>query len=118
MREFSSGATRDHGDKPDPEAYWSPLVIEAFNDYMFRHQIQPDGKKREGDNWQKGFGEGQEHYNVCMKSAHRHFMDWWKEHRGLQSREGLDAALAGLLFNVMAYWHMRLIDRLDTEENT
>ena len=30
-------------------------------------------------------------------------MDWWLEHRGYKSREGLEDALMGVLFNVMGY---------------
>jgi len=38
-----------------------------------------------------------------MKSGTRHFMDWWQEHRGMDSREGMNDALCGILFNVFGY---------------
>ncbi len=101
IRTFKTGATRDTEEgKHDYEGYLSPVVLERFAEYMTKHRIQPDGKLRESDNWQMGIP--QESY---MKSAWRHFMDWWKEHRGLESREGLEDALCGLMFNVMGYLH-------------
>jgi hypothetical protein len=53
---------------------------------------------RDSDNWQKGMGK-----DVYIKSGFRHFMDWWMEHRGQDSREGLQDALCALLFNTMGY---------------
>ena len=38
-----------------------------------------------------------------MKSWWRHFIDAWKEHRGYKSRDGMEEALMGALFNNMAY---------------
>lgn len=46
-----------------------------------------------------------------MKSGCRHFFDWWLEHRGHKSREGLENALCGLLFNTMGYLHEYLKDK-------
>jgi hypothetical protein len=46
-----------------------------------------------------------------MKSGWRHFMDWWLEHRGFESREGAEEALCGLLFNVSGYLHELLKNR-------
>ena len=76
----------------------SPLVLERYAEYMNKHRKQADGKLRASDNWQKGIPK-----EVYMKSAWRHFFDWWKEHRGYKSREGLEDALMALLFNVMGY---------------
>lgn len=110
MRNFKSGATRnDEEGKYDYEGFLSPLVVEAYAKYMHKHRLQADGKLRDSDNWQKGFGEN--HFAVCIKSLYRHFIDFWKEHRGLKSREGLDDAIGGILFNVMAYYHKILEDR-------
>lgn len=110
MRKFKSGATRDNDEtKYDYEGFLSPLVIEAYGKYMHKHRKQADGKLRDSDNWQKGFGDN--HFDVCIKSLWRHFMDLWREHRGLPSREGLDDAICGILFNVMAYYHKILADR-------
>jgi hypothetical protein len=101
VRTFKTGATRDSDDtKNDYEGFLSPLVIEAFGDYMTHHRKQADGKIRDSDNWQKGIPK-----DAYMKSGFRHFMDWWKEHRGYGSREGLIYALCGLLFNVQGYLH-------------
>lgn len=104
MRKFDTGATRDtEKGKPDYEGFLSPLVIEAYGRYMHKHRVQADGELRDSDNWQKGFGP--KHLDVCIKSAWRHFIDWWKEHRKLSSRDGIDEAICGLLFNIMAYYH-------------
>ena len=99
MRNFSSGATRnDDTENLDYEGFLHPKVLEAFAKYMHKHRIQKDGKIRASDNWQKGIP--QESY---MKSGHRHFMDWWLEHRGHKSREGIMDALCGLFFNIQGY---------------
>jgi hypothetical protein len=99
VRTFSSGATRDSEEgKLDPEGFLSPLVIQAYCEYMHRHRIQPDGQLRPSDNWQQGIPK-----EAYMKSGWRHFLDWWLGHRGHGSREGLVDALCGLLFNVMGY---------------
>lgn len=102
IRKFKSGAVRDTEDnKLDYEGFISPVVIEEYAKYMHHHRKQSDGNLRDSDNWQKHFGE--KHYDVCMKSLWRHFMDLWKEHRGIKSREGIEFAMMGILFNVMAY---------------
>ena len=111
MRNFKGGGTRDDTEgKFDFEGFLSPLVIEAYGKYMHKNRIQADGKLRDSDNWQKGFGEN--HLSVCMKSLWRHFMDLWKYHRGFKGRESLDEAIGGILFNVMAYYHKILTDRI------
>lgn len=107
MREFSTGATRDNEEnKNDYEGFLSPLVIRAYGDYMHKHRKQADGKLRASDNWQKGIPR-----EAYISSAWRHFLDWWLEHRGHRSREGLKDALCGLLFNVMGYLHEVLKDK-------
>lgn len=109
-RYFATGATRDtDAGKLDFEGFLSPLVLERYAEYMHQHRMQTDGKLRDSDNWQRGFGE--HHLDVCMKSAWRHFMDMWMEHRSLPSRENMDSAICGLLFNVMAYYHHLLKER-------
>lgn len=104
VRTFVTGATRDMDDgKVDYEGFLSPLVVERFAAYMHTHRHQSDGTFRASDNWQKGIPR--EEY---IKSAWRHLMDWWKEHRGHSSRDGLEDALCGLLFNVQGYLHETL----------
>ena len=101
IRKFSTGATRDQDkDKNDYEGFLSPLVIEEFGNYMNIHRKQSDGKLRDSDNWQKGIPKEQ-----YIKSAWRHFLDWWKEHRGFKSRESIKFAMCGIIFNVMGYLH-------------
>ena len=78
-----------------------PIVFEVYGKYMHRHRLQTDGELRDSDNWQNMFGD--KHYDVCMKSLTRHFIDLWLEHRGFKSRDGKKDALCGILFNTMAY---------------
>lgn len=107
LRNFDTGATRDTDDgKYDYEAFLSPHVIEAYGAYMHEHRKQPDGKLRDGDNWQKGIP-----LTVYIKSAWRHFLQLWMIHRGLIARDEkgnrvtLRQAACGVLFNVMGYLH-------------
>lgn len=106
-RYFEGGAYRDtNNGKPDYEGYLSPLSLEAYGRYMMRHQKQSDGVIRDSDNWQKGIPATE-----YMKSAWRHFIDWWKCHRQYQKQPSgynasmLEEALCALMFNVMGYLH-------------
>ena len=103
-RYFESGAYRDTDvGKNDYEGYLSPLVIEAFGDYMTEHRMQSDGRLRASDNWQKGIPQDQ-----YMKSMWRHFLAVWKWHRYGEDPLELEDALCALLFNVMGYLHEHL----------
>ena len=106
-REFATGATRDTDvGKLDFEGFLSPRVLEAFAVYMNKNRVQSDGSTRDSDNWQKGIPK-----SAYMKSAFRHFFDWWKEHRGIPTKDGIESALCGLMFNVMGYLHEYLKDK-------
>lgn len=101
MRTFETGATRDQdSSKLDFEGFLSPAVLVAFAEYMHKHRIQPDGRLRDSDNWQKGMPK-----TAYMKSGWRHFVDWWLLHRGLPARENIVDALCALMFNAMGYLH-------------
>ena len=103
-RQFNSGATRDTDEgKYDYDGFYSPLVVERFGQYMNKHREQSDGNLRDSDNWQKGIP-----MTAYMKSGWRHFIDWWKEHRGYTTKDGLEEALCALLFNVQGYLHEHL----------
>ena len=107
MRTFDTGATRDtETGKLDYEGFLSPLVLERFAEYMNKHRVQADGTLRDSDNWQKGIPK-----EAYMKSGWRHFMDWWKEHRGHESREGLEEALCAVIFNAQGYLHEVLCEK-------
>ncbi len=104
MQTFESGATRDSdGDKPDYEGFLSPLVLVRYGEYMVKHRKQADGALRDSDNWQKGIP-----LKNYIKSALRHIMDVWLEHRGHKTKEGIEEALCAAMFNVMGYLHERL----------
>ncbi len=101
MREFATGATRDTDDgKYDYEAFLSPWVVERYGAYMHANRKQANGQLRDGDNWQKGIPP-----EVYMKSAFRHFVTVWKEHR--QGKVAEDEVCA-VLFNMMGYLHGHL----------
>jgi hypothetical protein len=107
MRQFETGATRssDNG-KPDYEGFISPLVLREYGAFMHRHRLQADGKLRDSDNWQKGMT-----LSVYMKSAWRHFINFWLLHRGYRAytetgaETNLKEEVAALLFNTMGYLH-------------
>ena len=103
FRTFETGAIRDLDEtKFDYEGFLSPYVLDAFGEYMHEKRKLADGSRRDGDNWQKGIPK-----SAYMKSAWRHFMDWWAHHRNLPqlAKEPLETALVGLLFNVSGYLH-------------
>ena len=107
MRKFETGATRDvDEDKYDYEGFLSPLVMERFAEYMDKHRTQADGDLRDSDNWQKGIPK-----EAYMKSGWRHFMDWWKEHRGIKSQEGKEQAICAVIFNAQGYLYEILKDK-------
>lgn len=71
MRLFKSGATRSNaGGKISYYGFRHPLVELSFGKYMLRHQIQEDGKKREPNNWWKGWNK-----SVSIQSLVRHCED-------------------------------------------
>lgn len=117
IRKFETGANRDvNNDKYDYEGFNSPLVMQEFAAYMHENRFLKDGTIRDSDNWQKGFGNHEEHRDVCMESGFRHFMDWWMEHRGYDSREGVKKAICGLLFNANAYLHDILVEEIEEKQ--
>jgi hypothetical protein len=99
IRQFKTGATRDKEDgKLDLEGFLNPYNIQIFGEYMHKHRLQQDGTLRASDNWQKGMPK-----EVYMKSLWRHFHDLWLEHRGYVSREGINNAICGIIFNSFGY---------------
>lgn len=110
MRQFEGGATRNSEEgKLDFEGFFSPIVMERYAQYMNKHRLQADGNLRDSDNWQKLFGE--KHLDVCMKSGFRHFMDWWKQHRGYEGQDELQESICALMFNAQAYLFKLLKDK-------
>lgn len=108
VRKFSSGATRDTDEnKLDLEGFLSPIVLQAYAEYMNENRVQSDGKTRPSDNWQLGIDK-----KAYMKSGYRHFFDWWLAHRGYANREGMKKALCGLMFNTMGYLFELLTEEL------
>ncbi len=104
VRRFDTGASRDLDvNKLDPEGFLSPLVLRRYCEYMHSHRQLADGTFRDSDNWMKGIPKA-----AYMKSGFRHFFDWWCEHRGVETKEGIELALCGLLFNTMGFLHEHL----------
>lgn len=111
IRTFDTGASRDQdADKLDFEGFLSPLVIQAYGEYMHENRVMADGTLRASDNWQKGIP-----LDAYMQSGWRHFHDWWMEHRGYDSREGMKKAILGLIFNAMGYLHVLLRQEAQAE---
>jgi hypothetical protein len=67
---------------------------------MHVHRFQENGEMRASDNWQKGIPKDE-----YMKSAWRHFMEWWSAHRKGRVDE---ESLCALLFNLQGYLHESL----------
>ena len=100
-RVFETGAFRDSEDaKLDYEGFLSPLVLQRYAEYMNKHRTMRDGSKRDSDNWQRGIP-----LSVYMKSAWRHFMALWMNHRKTNAPEPLQEALCAILFNIQGYLH-------------
>lgn len=113
---FPTGANRDTDDgKLDYEGFISPLVLQRYAEYMHENRRMRDGSLRASDNWQKGIPKDE-----LAKSKIRHDMDFWLEHDGFQSREGIEKALCGSIFNSMAYLHAILMEKQNerTDQNT
>ena len=109
VRTFDTGATRDTEDgKLDFEGYLSPLALTRYGEYMLAHSEQLDGTRRASDNWQKGIP-----LDAYMKSAWRHFVEWWTCHRVGATDEEMEEALCALLFNVSGYLHEHLKAKAD-----
>lgn len=97
IRQFNSGATRDADiGKLDYEGFLSPLVLKRYAEYLHKHRIQPDGKLRDSDNWQKGIP-----IKEYMKSKVRHFMATWTWHRHKFESIDIEESLCAEIFNTM-----------------
>lgn len=111
LRTFDTGATRDTSqNKLDFEGFLSPQVLYRYAQYMHDNRQQSDGSLRDSDNWQKGIPRDE-----YMKSAWRHFFDWWEIHRANYDESGtneldcqIEESMCALLFNVMGYLHEHL----------
>lgn len=99
-RQFETGASRDTGEgKLDFEGFLSHEVLVEFAKYMHENRSMADGSVRDSDNWQKGMP-----LEVYMKSAWRHFVEWWSLHRVDQrGSEAQIRALCAMMFNVQGY---------------
>lgn len=107
MREFATGATRDDAEgKPDYTGYYSPLVTRRFGEYMLKHQRQADGTMRGSDNWKGGMPR-----KVYHASLKRHMLDVDLEMDGYESRDGLEDALAAIIFNAQGLLYEVLLNR-------
>lgn len=108
IRKFVTGATRDSAaDKVDYDGFLSVHVLRAYGAYMHKHRVQSDGSVRDSDNWQHGIPR-----EVYRKSAWRHFVDWWAQHRA--GKDTTESACA-LLFNIMGDTHEALKGRMIPE---
>lgn len=103
-RYADSGAYRDSDEgKHEYGGFLAPEVIRAYGAYMHKHRVQSNGELRSASNWKKGMST--EWY---YESFLRHVLDIMLEHDGLDSRDGMDEALGGAMFNLMGLWRNRL----------
>lgn len=112
-RQYDSGALRDtQVGKPQYESYLSPFALYQFGQYMLKHQQGPDGKYREGDNWQKGIP-----LKDYADSLIRHVFDFWREHRRgtTGSKNLIIDLLCAIIFNAQGYLH-ELVKDLQPED--
>ena len=117
MRKFEGGATRDaEQGKLDHEAFNSPLVDMCYAEYLNKHRIQSDGDMRDGDNWQKLFGD--DHCDICMKSLCRHVVDARLRHRGYMSEQSMADDLCAIIFNAKAYLFKLMLDQETQFQNS
>jgi len=101
IRQFKTGANRDtNQNKLEFARFLSPIVVQRYAEYMNKNRFLSNGDIRDPDNWQKLFGKN--HQQVCLDSLMRHVMDVWLENDGYESREGMEDALCGIIFNAMA----------------
>ena len=101
MRVFDTGATRDDDStKIDYDGFLSPLVLEAYGNYLHKHRIQSDGQLRDSDNWKKGIPIKQ-----YIKSKWRHFMRTWGLTYLKWTEEEMVDSLCAELFNTMGMLH-------------
>lgn len=121
VRTNVTGATRDSAEgKNEYEGFLSPLVLEAYGDYMTEHRKQSDGSLRASDNWQKGMP-----LQWYRDSLIRHVFIVWKLWRGWPAKPEkiggvlrqptLIEALNGILFNTMGMMHELLKIELEKE---
>ena len=109
FRTADSGATRDlDNEKYVYDKFQHPLVVREFACYMHGKRSMPDGTKRNGDNWWKGFPRA-----WLLESMHRHYMDVWFHLTGHShhAEEPIMTALCGLFFNVQALMLEVILDR-------
>lgn len=99
---FATGATRQSDvDKIDYEGFMSPLVVEAYGQFMHFNRELDDGSTRASDNWQQGIPTPR-----YMKSMLRHVFDVWHWHRGTgRAKETIVWALCAVIFNASGYLH-------------
>ena len=78
-------------------------MIDRYAQYMHKHRKQADGKLRASDNWQQGIP-----MSAYMKSMWRHFLDVWRQWRGLKGEDSFEDSLCALIFNASGMLHERL----------
>jgi len=119
---LSTGASRSQGEgKLQYAGYESPLVTNAFAQYMRAHQYQKDGKIRAADNWQQGIP-----LNRYLDSLVRHVMDlqlahagFWKltalyqENPEFSEADLITETLCAIRFNVSGYLFEVLLEKGD-----
>lgn len=112
MREFDSGAKRDSDvGKINYLKALSPLVLQAYGEFMRKNNSQRDGEKREEDNWKKGMSK-----QSYMESKFRHFVTTWKIYDGFSNDDIIESLLAEL-FNTIGLLHVLLLEKHNMQKD-
>lgn len=116
IRKFETGATRDTDTgKLDYEGFNNALVEKRFAEYMHTHRVQPDGKLRDSDNWQKGIPK-----DAYMKSMLRHVHDLWLHYDGFPEEavdKDIESVLSAIRFNVDGMLYEILKEKKQARKN-
>lgn len=119
IRQFESGATRDADDHPEKPNYikaLSPIVLREYVKYIGKHREQPDGSKRDWDNWKAGIP-----IDTYLEGLARHEMAVWLILHGYKSYDNhgevdLKDSLFGIMFAVNGMLHEILKDEVEKIE--
>lgn len=116
IRTFDSGATRDTDEgKLNYIKALSPTVLQKYVSYLDKHRIQPDGVKRDWNNWKQGIDR-----QTYIESLSRHVMAVWLLHDGYPAFDNrgsvtLEDSLCGVIFNAMGYLYEILKEKNEKE---
>jgi len=114
MRKFKTGATRDEVEgKLSYVKGLSPIVLKRYLQYLDKHRLQADGKKRDFDNWKLGIDQ-----ETYLDGLGRHFWDVWLLCHGYSTEDNhgpviLEDVLCAVMFNSMGMLYELIKEKKD-----